>query len=207
MGGETAVTADHGWGKRRRLRREKKAFVFHHFLPRDTEKEVFVVLEADSLFVVEEVGGFLDGGAEVGDGPDACLDEGSGFGGTDTIDLLKGVHRLEGRVLFGPLSGLEVARVKEFVELLTEFVSEAREMLDVFVGVDGGGMGFQLLEDVLIGSGFEGCFLGDFSLAERFEGVDQDGGVIAGLVVASLGHCRGFEASSKSCKRVPVSIF
>ncbi len=171
--------------------------MFHHFLPRDTEKEVFVVLEADSLFVVEEVGDFLDGGAEVGDGPDACLDECSGFCGTDTIDLLKGGHRLEGRVLFGPLGGLEMARVKEFVELLTEFVSETREMLDVFVGVDGGRMGFQLLEDGLIGSGFEGCFLGDFPLSERFEGINKDGLIVEDfVVVAGLGH--GY--SLESCK-------
>jgi len=175
----------------------EKAFVFHHFLPRDTEKEVFVVLEADSLLVVEQVGGLFDGGAEVGDGPDACLDEGSGFGGTDAIDLLEGGHRLEGRVLFGPLGGGEVAGVKEFVELLTEFVSETREMLDVFVGVDGGGMRAELLEDVLIGSGFEGCFLGDFSLAERFEGINKDGLIVEDfVVVAGLGH--GY--SLESCK-------
>jgi len=161
----------------------EKAFVLLHFLPRDTEKEVFVVLEADSLLVVEQVGGLFGGGAEVGDGPNACLDECSGFGGTDAIDLLKGRHRLERRVFFRPLGGGEMAGVKEFVELLTEFLSETREMLDVFVGVDGGGMRFQLLEDGMIRSGLEGCFLGDFPLAERFEGVDQER-----LVVVGLGH-------------------
>jgi hypothetical protein len=159
----------------------KKAFVFHHFLPRDTEKEVLIVLEADSLLVVEEVGGLLDGVAKVLNSTDACLDESSGLGGTNAIDLLKGGYGLKRRVLFGPLGGGEMARDKEFVELLTEFVSETREMLDVFVGVDGGWMRFQLLEDGLIRSGFERCFLGDFSLAEGVEGIEQDGGVIVGL--------------------------
>ena len=154
--------------------------MFHHLLPRDTEKEVLIVLEADSLFVVKEVRSLFDGVAEVLNGPNASLDECSGFGGTDAIDVLKGGHRLERRVLFGFVCRSEVAGVKEFVELLTEFVSEAREMLDVFVGVDGGGMRFQLLEDGLIGSGFEGGFLGDFSLAEGFEGVDKNG-LIVGL--------------------------
>jgi hypothetical protein len=135
-------------------------------------------------------------------GPDACLDECSGFGGTDAIDVLKGGHRLERRVLFGPLGGREVAGVKEFVELLTEFVSETREMLDVFVGVDGGWMRAELLEDGLIGSGFEGGFLGDFSLAEGVEGVDKER-----LVVVGLGHGRGFEARWKAVGWVVSPLF
>ena len=147
-----------------------------HFLSGDTLEQVLIIMQTDTLLVIQERGGFLHCVSERSDALDAMgLNQFGGFGGTNTVDTLEGVMRLQRVEPLCLLCGLEVARRKYLLDLLSDLFPHPLDGAQIGHGVDRTREVFQLLENGLIGSGLERCVEGKFSLSERLERIQEKG--------------------------------
>jgi hypothetical protein len=136
----------------------EQGFVLDHFGSRNLEQKLLVVPQADGLGGCQKfrIGGCC--GSELGEAGQPCGREIFGLLRPDTIAVLedrKALGTVDGLDLFG---GGQRARFEDFVELLCETLTDARDGGQIVHVVDGGQAG-DLLFDPSIGNGGPLCGL------------------------------------------------